>query len=87
MNDIYNQVTENQFTPEKISNINHWLYFFNRIYNSRNFKGITEEFGLRTTWLNLFEKDVQLIDSIKKDYNIKFLMLASDIMFVNEKQN
>ena len=87
LNDIYNQVTENQFTPEKISNINHWLYFFNRIYNSRNFKGITEEFGLRTTWLNLFEKDVQLIDSIKKDYNIKFLMLASDIMFVNEKQN
>ena len=52
------------------------FYLFN--FNS-------EEYKLKYKWKNIIEKDVQQIDSISKDYKIKFLMLSSDKMYNNEE--
>ena len=60
--------------------------FFNKIYNEYYTSKLeSEEETLRYFWKTNVEKDVQLIDNINKEYKIKFLMLASDVLYNNEK--
>ena len=83
LNEIYKN---NTFLSKKDKALNHWLFFFNKIYNEKYcFIFNSEESRLRYAWRRLIEKDVQLIDSISKEYKIKLLLLSSDEMYNYEK--
>ena len=87
LNDIYKNITKFTFTTEKSKKIHHWLCFFNRIYNLPKFNSInptSQDYHMKGYWRKLFDKDPQLTDVVNKDYNIKFLMTDSDIMYNNE---
>ena len=86
LNYIYNQITKSHFLSKNDKILNHWLFFFNKIYNEFYTSRLdSDEENLRYYWKNLVEKDVLLIDNDNKDYKIKFLMLASDFMYNNEE--
>ena len=86
LNQLYNNIAKSHFISNKDKILGHWLFFFNKIYNEYYCSKLeSEEETLRYFWKTNIEKDVQLIDNINKEYKIKFLMLASDIMYNNEK--
>jgi len=86
LNTIYNDISKSHFLSKNDKTLNHWLYFFNKMYNEFYlFNFNSEEYKLKYKWKNIIEKDVQQIDSISKDYKIKFLMLSSDKMYNNEE--
>jgi len=86
LNEIYKKLSKSHFLSKSDKTLNHWLYFFNKMYNEYYLsKFNSEEDNLKYLWKNIIEKDVQQIDSINKDYKIKFLMLSSDEMYNNEK--
>ena len=85
LNEIYKNISKSHFLSKNDKTLNHWLYFFNKIYNNYYVsKFTTEEDKLKYDWKIILEKDVQQIDSINKEYKIKFLMLSSDTMYNNE---
>ena len=86
LNDIYTNIGKSYFLHKNDKILNHWLFFFNKIYNDFYMsKCSADEYKLGYDWKKIFEKDVQQIDSINKDYKIKFLMLSSDTMYNNEE--
>ena len=86
LNEIYKKISKSHFLSKRDKTLNHWLYFFNKIYNEYYVsKFSTEEDKLRYEWKKIIEKDVQQIDTINKEYKIKFLMLSSDAMYNNEE--
>ena len=85
--EIYKNISKSHFLSKKDKTLNHWLFFFNKIYNDYYVsKFNTEEDKLRYEWKKMIEKDVQQIDSINKDYKLKFLMISSDKMYNNEDE-
>ena len=86
LNNIYKDIGKSHFLSNNDKILNHWLFFYNKIYNDFYVsKFSSEEDRLRYDWKKNIEKDVQQIDSINKDYKIKFFMLSSDIMYTNEE--
>ena len=86
LNQIYTTLSKSHFLSKTDKTLNHWLYFFNKIYNDYYCSKLeNEEELLKCYWKSNVEKDVQLIDNVNKDYKIKFLLLASDLMYENEK--
>ena len=86
LNQIYITLSKSHFLSKTDKTLNHWLYFFNKIYNDYYCSKLeNEEELLKCYWKSNVEKDVQLIDNVNKDYKIKFLLLSSDIMYENEK--
>ena len=86
LNNIYKDIGKSHFLRNNDKILNHWLFFYNKIYNDFYVsKFSSEEDRLRYDWKKNIEKDVQQIDSINKDYKIKFFMLSSDIMYTNEE--
>ena len=86
LNEIYKNISQSHFLSKNDKTLNHWLFFFNKIYNEFYTSRLdSDEENLRYYWKNLVEKDVLLIDNDNKDYKIKFLMLVSDFMYNNEE--
>ena len=86
LNDIYLNIGKSYFLHKNDKILNHWLFFYNKIYNDYYMSKVSaEEYKLMQDWKKNIEKDVQQIDLINKDYKIKFLMLSSDIMYNNEE--
>ena len=86
LNQIYNNIAKSHYISKNDKILGHWLFFFNKIYNEYYTSKLeSEEETLRYFWKTNIEKDVQLIDNINKEYKIKFLMLASDVLYNNEK--
>ena len=86
LNEIYKNISKSNYISKSDKILSHWLYFFNKIYNDYFCSKLDgEEETLKYHWKKNIEKDVQLIDTVNKDYKIKYLMIASDPMYENEK--
>ena len=86
LNEVYNKIAKEHFLTNTGKSLNHWLYFFNKIYNDYYVSKLSiEEDRVRYQWKKIIEKDVLQIDSINKEYKIKYLMLSSDKMYNNEE--
>ena len=86
LNEIYKNISKSNYISKSDKILSHWLYFFNKIYNDYYCSKLDgEEETLKYHWKKYIEKDVQLIDTVNKDYKIKYLMIASDPMYENEK--
>ena len=86
LNEIYKNIAKEHFLSKTGKTLNHWLYFFNKMYNDYYVSKFgLEEDRLRYQWKKIIEKDVIQIDSINKEYKIKFLLLSSDKMYNNEE--
>ena len=84
LKEIFKNISKSHFLSKNDKTLNHWLFFFNKIYNDHYVSKFTfEEDKLKYEWRKIIEKDVQQIDSINKDYKIKFLLLSSDAMYNN----
>ena len=84
LKEIFKNISKSHFLSKSDKTLNHWLFFFNKIYNDHYVSKFTfEEDKLKYEWRKIIEKDVQQIDSINKDYKIKFLLLSSDAMYNN----
>lgn len=86
LNEIYKSISKSNYISKSDKILSHWLYFFNKIYNDYYCSKLDgEEETLKYHWKKNIEKDVQLIDTVNKEYKIKYLMIASDSMYENEK--